>query len=96
MVAGFNGDPKARASAECVGPSDCERDDCSVYDTSFFPQEACAELEVSMAFPTCWDGTSLDSPDHMSHVSYDLEGESMSEWIVGWIRNDKDSVLAGL
>jgi len=74
MVAGFNGDPKARASAECVGPSDCERDDCSVYDTSFFPQEACAELEVSMAFPTCWDGQSLDSPDHMSHVSYDLEG----------------------
>lgn len=74
MVAGFNGDPLSRANAECVGPSPCERDDCSTYDTSFFPNTACAELEVSMAFPTCWDGVNLDSADHMSHVSYDTEG----------------------
>eukprot|EP00553_Chaetoceros_curvisetus_P002667 CAMPEP_0204621210 /NCGR_PEP_ID=MMETSP0717-20131115/6998_1 /ASSEMBLY_ACC=CAM_ASM_000666 /TAXON_ID=230516 /ORGANISM="Chaetoceros curvisetus" /LENGTH=82 /DNA_ID=CAMNT_0051635573 /DNA_START=895 /DNA_END=1139 /DNA_ORIENTATION=+ len=74
MVAGFGGIPEARAFAECVGPSRCERDDCSTYDTSFFPKTACAELEVSMAFPTCWDGVNIDSDDHMSHVAYDVEG----------------------
>lgn len=74
MVAGFNGDPKARAEAECVDPSPCERDNCATTDTSFFPETACAELEASMVFPTCWNGVDLDSDDHMSHVSYDLEG----------------------
>jgi hypothetical protein len=29
-----------------------------------------------MAFPTCWDGVNIDSDDHMSHVSYDLDGGS--------------------
>ncbi len=74
MVAGFNGNPNARAFAECVGESECERADCSTYDVSFFPETACAELEVSMAFPTCWDGVNIDSEDHMQHVSYDVEG----------------------
>lgn len=27
-----------------------------------------------MVFPTCWNGVDNDSIDHMSHVSYDLEG----------------------
>lgn len=25
---------------------------------------------TSLRFPTCWDGVNLDSPDHMSHMSY--------------------------
>lgn len=25
---------------------------------------------TSLRFPTCWDGKNLDSPDHMSHMSY--------------------------
>ena len=76
MVAGNNGIAEAKAEAECVGPSDCERTDggCGSDDTSFFPDTACAELEVSMSFPTCWDGQNKDSEDHQSHVSYDLEG----------------------
>ena len=73
MVAGFNGDPKSRAEAECVNPSPCERANCGTTDTSFFPGTACAELEVKMVFPTCWNGVDSDSDDHMSHVSYDLE-----------------------
>lgn len=73
MVAGFNGDPKSRAEAECVNPSPCERENCGTTDTSFFPGTACAELEVKMVFPTCWNGVDSDSDDHMSHVSYDLE-----------------------
>ena len=61
---------KARASAECVSPGDCERSDCES-DSNFFPAESCAELEVSMAFPTCWDGVNKESRDQ-SHVSYDV------------------------
>lgn len=28
----------------------------------------------SLRFPTCWDGKNLDSPDHMSHMSYPETG----------------------
>lgn len=58
---------------ECVGPSACRRDNCEV-GNSVFPATACAELEVSMVFPNCWDGVSLDSADHMSHVAYAEDG----------------------
>jgi hypothetical protein len=27
-----------------------------------------AELHLSLAFPNCWDGKNLDSPDHRSHM----------------------------
>jgi len=72
MIAGFD-DDNTRAFAECVDPSPCEKDDCST-NNDFFPTTACAELEVSMAFPTCWDGENIDSDDHRSHVSYDIDG----------------------
>ena len=71
MVAGFDGIAEARASFECVG---CEADDEEECIYTVFPEESCVELEVSMAFPTCWDGVNIDSEDHMSHVSYDIEG----------------------
>jgi hypothetical protein len=29
---------------------------------------------TSTRFPTCWDGKNLDSPDHMSHMSYPETG----------------------
>lgn len=75
MVTGNNGMPGAKAGAECVNPYPCERDDgCESDDTSFFPSTACGELEVSLSFPTCWDGINVDSDDHQSHVSYDLDG----------------------
>jgi len=28
----------------------------------------------SLRFPTCWDGVNLDSPDHISHMSYPSTG----------------------
>lgn len=28
------------------------------------------QLEMSIAFPQCWDGVNLDSPDHKSHMAY--------------------------
>jgi hypothetical protein len=30
------------------------------------------ELSVRLGFPDCWDGINLDSPDHRSHVSYQV------------------------
>ena len=75
MVAGFLGISEARATFECAGGSLCsDNDDEEACMFKEFPMESCAELEVSMAFPTCWDGVNIDSEDHMSHVSYDIEG----------------------
>jgi hypothetical protein len=31
-------------------------------------------LRASIEFPSCWDGTNLDSPDHTSHVTFDRAG----------------------
>lgn len=71
MVAGRGGVEEARVNFECVGCVDNIANECMYTE---FPEESCDELEVSMAFPTCWDGVNLDSDDHESHVSYDIEG----------------------
>lgn len=76
MIAGLKGNSGGdfpNACAECVNPSNCQRADCSTGNT-FFPSQACDELEVSMTFPSCWDGR-LDSADHTSHVAYTMDGE---------------------
>ena len=40
-------------------------------ETMDMPAQPCpAGIMANIRFPTCWDGTNLDSPDHMSHVSY--------------------------
>jgi hypothetical protein len=40
-----------------------------------FPKRKCAEgIMTTLRFPTCWDGVNLDSPDHMSHMSYPSTG----------------------
>jgi len=44
--------------------------------TSYLPEEPCGELAVSLVFPTCWDGTSLDSDNHRDHVVYAAGRES--------------------
>jgi len=78
MIAGTKGNSGGdfpNAVAECVDASDCECDDDDCYtENMFFPSQACQELEVSMSFPTCWDGR-LDSNDHMSHVAYTTDGD---------------------
>lgn len=44
-------------------------------ETMAFPTRRCKEgIMTSTRFPTCWDGKNLDSPDHMSHMSYPETG----------------------
>ncbi|KAK4114702.1 hypothetical protein N656DRAFT_749231 [Canariomyces notabilis] len=44
-------------------------------ETMDFPKKPCpAGIMANVRFPTCWDGKNLDSPDHMSHMSYPESG----------------------
>ncbi|KAH7119958.1 hypothetical protein B0J11DRAFT_492071 [Dendryphion nanum] len=44
---------------------------CSGSDTVDIPSDPkCKMIRQTIIFPTCWDGVNLDSPDHVSHVSY--------------------------
>ncbi|KAI1812395.1 hypothetical protein GGS20DRAFT_591710 [Poronia punctata] len=44
-------------------------------ETRDFPKEPCpAGIMVNVRFPTCWDGETLDPPDHSSHVAYPASG----------------------
>ena len=49
-----------------VHPHGCR---CTSRDYTSFPTRYCDELEVSMVFPSCWDGVSLDSPGSTQHVA---------------------------
>src|SRR5215210_4582700 len=31
-------------------------------------------MVISFTFPNCWDGNNVDSPDHISHMSYPVRG----------------------
>merc|ERR1711884_392593 len=64
----------AMQKAECVDPGRCPENDCETWN-DFFPATTCAELEMSMRMPNCWDGINLDSPDHRSHVAYSENSE---------------------
>ncbi|OAL53827.1 hypothetical protein IQ07DRAFT_501979 [Pyrenochaeta sp. DS3sAY3a] len=45
------------------------------YDTDHFPQQPCAGgIRSNIIFPQCWDGKSLDSPDHRAHVVHPVSG----------------------
>ncbi|KAE8453975.1 hypothetical protein EG329_007751 [Mollisiaceae sp. DMI_Dod_QoI] len=40
-----------------------------------FPSKYCPMgILTAVRFPTCWDGKNLDSPDHMSHMAYPVNG----------------------
>eukprot|EP00090_Calanus_glacialis_P021682 TRINITY_DN33458_c0_g1_i1.p1 TRINITY_DN33458_c0_g1~~TRINITY_DN33458_c0_g1_i1.p1 ORF type:complete len:428 (+),score=79.42 TRINITY_DN33458_c0_g1_i1:15-1298(+) len=80
----------SRVRAVCDGASPCERDDdggCEGYGPSnqeqhgFLPLSACAELEINIKFPTCWDGINLESKDGEKHVVYseECDGELHNE-----------------
>jgi hypothetical protein len=44
---------------------------CDAKDTAEFPSKPCpGGIRATVIFPSCWDGKSLDSPDHQSHVAY--------------------------
>ncbi len=36
-------------------------------------------LALHVQFPDCWDGVSLDSPDHQSHMAYSVRGRCPSD-----------------
>jgi len=39
------------------------------------PYHACPDgIRAQVFFPSCWDGVNLDSPDHVSHMSYPASG----------------------
>ncbi|KAF2193918.1 hypothetical protein K469DRAFT_617659 [Zopfia rhizophila CBS 207.26] len=41
------------------------------YDTTHLPNKFCpGGIRTTISFPTCWDGKTVDSPDHRSHVAY--------------------------
>ena len=64
----------ARMNFHCVRPRPClDGEDgfsCEYWDGKEFPTSSCRELEVSMIFPSCWDGVNLDSEGQMEHVAY--------------------------
>ncbi|KAF2116814.1 hypothetical protein BDV96DRAFT_645218 [Lophiotrema nucula] len=44
-------------------------------ETKDFPAKPCpAGIMTNVRFPTCWNGVDLDSPDHISHMSYPING----------------------
>ncbi|KAI0025404.1 hypothetical protein F4780DRAFT_774868 [Xylariomycetidae sp. FL0641] len=52
--------------APCADPS---------VDSVALPAKQCpGGIRTTIRFPTCWNGKDLDSPDHMSHVSYPASG----------------------
>ena len=62
------------AFTECVVGDfkPCTRTDgCTIPEgaTTFFPSQACDMLEITMDFPSCWDGR-LDSDNHKDHMAY--------------------------
>jgi hypothetical protein len=42
----------------------------SMPDKSFIDANCVSGLRLEVAFPSCWNGKDLDSPDHRSHVAY--------------------------
>jgi len=75
MIAGYeDGD----TSIDCENPKPCNRQNCKRIN-KFFPKNRCEEIKISMAFPRCWDGVSLDSENHRSHVVYPMDDDAPFE-----------------
>ena len=68
-------------SSASSGPQDntgftCYKTDGTFATVKSIPTDcpAGATLGISVAFPQCWDGVNLDSPDHKSHMAYPGNG----------------------
>jgi len=48
--------------------------DLGAASTSIPACPATAALELHVNFPNCWNGKTLDSPDHKSHMAYSSDG----------------------
>ncbi len=48
---------------------------CTGADTREFPKQICGGgWRITVTFPSCWDGKTLDTPDHKAHVTYPATG----------------------
>jgi len=68
----------SKSNFTCLSPSPCTRSstNCKVPSSTWrFPQTACAELEIQLGFPTCWNGVDVTSADGTSHVAYAIKDE---------------------
>ena len=52
-------------------------------DVPVCPTSKRTALRLHVTFPSCWDGTNLDSPNHKSHVAYPTRGRCPSTHPVG-------------
>ncbi|KAI0199310.1 hypothetical protein F4808DRAFT_471611 [Astrocystis sublimbata] len=65
--------PNARKVCHRCMPTTGDRNNinCGAPDSQSLPEEFCpGGIRTVITFPTCWDGKTTDSPDHMSHVAY--------------------------
>ncbi|KAK0113384.1 hypothetical protein ONS96_014250 [Cadophora gregata f. sp. sojae] len=85
----FVGDPlrrqkkyKSQSCFRCYSGPDFGGDNaapCSdaKLDTEGFPTGPClGGIRSNILYPTCWDGKTLDTPNHMDHVAYPKSGPS--------------------
>ena len=90
MIAGM--DPSLEGLnlfSECLCPKPCARaDGLCESESDFFPSDACGEMGIAMAFPTCWDDSKGlgDTGNHMSHMAYTLDGTVAGECPEGYNR----------
>jgi hypothetical protein len=70
MIAG-NGKATTPQSREIVSWG-CTKNEGTRY---FSPQDCPGDdVRATVVFPNCWDGVHKDSPDHKSHMAYDIDG----------------------
>jgi hypothetical protein len=64
--------PSRKVCHRCMPVSgDNSNINCGSPDAQTLPTGFCVGgIRSIITFPTCWDGTNLDSPDHKSHVTY--------------------------
>lgn len=81
----FVGDVNARSKSDVANfrqlTYTCMKDASTrAPETLEFPSTPCPYgIMANVRFPTCWDGVNLDSPDHMSHMSYPANGTFESQ-----------------
>jgi hypothetical protein len=62
------GNPRAKGFQHGVVRWTCESD--HVQGSTTIPDCGSARVTLRVAFPDCWDGRRLDSPDHQAHMAY--------------------------
>ena len=78
------GDPNASAPHpdvfsmrwKCIGGPNNQND---LYGHTIANCDVGASLYQEIFFPQCWDGVNLDSPDHMSHMSYTVQVKNVND-----------------